>query len=277
MAGQEVTERRAAALSLSELGDLLKLLVLAGILIGFALTAGQRMLPWLLTSQPRKASEISIARRVISYRLDPSRATVFRLSQPIKQVRLITFPIIAPGQALPGQGWTYGIQAELLDASGKIVAKRPIYTFSFLFGKDGHHRGPWQYYRGRDELVGLSNEVRLTAAEPFSAVRLLTGSTDRGVIGVDARVYERRPLIDSAARSAFVRFSPSERKRLSRSNSFPTEMLTADERFNIAINQWRPVGPAGIDGRDYNMGVLYETEDEVTGGSGDPNRKETGR
>ncbi len=271
-----MTERRAAALSLSQLWDLLRLLVLAGILSVFALTAGRRMIPLLLTSQPQKAGEVSIARRVLSYRLDPNRPTVFLFTQPVRQVRLITLPIIAPGQALPGQGWTYGIRAELLDASGKVVATRPLYTFSFLFGKDGHHRGPWQYYRGRNELVGLSNEVRLTAGEPFSAVRLLTGPTDRGVIGVDARVYERRPLIASAAQSAFVRFSPGERKRLSRSNSFPAEMLTGDERVNIAINQWRPVGPAGIDGRDYNMGVLYETEDEVTGGSGDANRKETG-
>lgn len=271
-----MTEPRAAALSLSQLWDLLRLLILAGILIVLALTAGRRMIPLLLTSQPQKIDELSIARRVISYRLDPNRYTVFRFSQPVKQVRLITVPIIAPGQALPGQGWTYGIRADLLDASGKVVATRPLYTFSFLFGKDGHHRGPWQYYRGRNELVGLSNEVRLTAAEPFSAVRLLTGTTDRGVINVDARVYERRPLIASAAQSAFVRLSPGERKRLSRSNSFPSEMLTDDERVNIAINQWRPVGPAGIDGRDYNMGVLYETEDEVTGGSGDTTRKEPG-
>ena len=271
-----MTERRAAALSLSELWDLLRLLALAGILIAFAQSAGQRMVPLLLTSAPQKAGEVKISRRVLSYRLDPVRPTVFRFAQPVRQVRLISLPIIAPGQALPGQGWTYGIRAELLDASGKVVATRPLYTFSFLFAKDGHRRGRSQYYRGRNELVGLSNEVRLTAEEPFHAVRLLTGPTDRGVIGVDARIYERRPLIASVAESAFVRFSPGERKRLSRSNAFPTAMLSHDERINIAINQWRPVGPTGIDGRDYNMGVLYENEDEVTGGSGDENRKESG-
>lgn len=271
-----VTERRAAALSLTQLWDLLRLLVLAGVLTGFAFYAGQRMIPTLLTLQPQKPAEVKIARRVISYRLDPKRQTVFRFSQPVRQVRLITLPIIAPGQAMPGQGWTYGIRAELLDASGKVVATRPLYTFSFLFAKDGHHRGPWQYYRGRNELVGLSNEVRLTSAVPFSGLRLLTGPVDPGVIAVDARVYERRPLIASVAESAFVRFSPGERKRYSRANAFPTEMLSHDERVNISVNQWRPVGPIGIDGRDYNMGVLYESEDEVTGGSGDENRKETG-
>jgi hypothetical protein len=271
-----VTERGPAALSLSELWDLLRLLALAAVLVGFAQSAGQRMVPLLLTSAPQKAGDVKISRRVLSYRLDSARPTVFRFAQSVRQVRLISLPIIAPGQAMPGQGWTYGIRAELLDASGEVVAVRPIYTFSFLFAKDGHRRGRAQYYRGRNELVGLSNEVRLTAAVPFSAVRLLTGPTDRGVIGVDARVYERRPLIASVAESAFVRFSPAERKRLSRSNAFPTEMLTDEERVNIAINQWRPVGPSGIDGRDYNMGVLYETEDEVTGGSGTENGKDPG-
>jgi hypothetical protein len=271
-----MTERRAAALSLSELWDLLRLLILSGILAVFALSAGQRMVPLLLTSAPQKDGEARISRRVISYRLDPGRATVFRFSQPIHQVRLITLPIIAPGQAMPGQGWTYGIRAELLDASGRGIVTRQLYTFSFLFAKDGSHRGPWQFYRGRNELVGLSNEVRLSSATPFSGMRLLTGTTDRGVIGVDARVYERRPIIASAAQSAFVRLSPGERKRLSRSNAFPADMLTSQERINISVNQWRPVGPAGIDGRDYNMGVLYENEDEVSGGTGSENRKEAG-
>ena len=133
-----------------------------------------------------------------------------------------------------------------------------------LLERDGSRRRPLRVYRGSDEIVAPSDEARVTHSRPFAAVRLVSGSGDPDIVAIDVRVSERRPLIESVAATAFHRFSQDDKARLSLPNAFPPALLTAAERSNIAINQWRPVGPTGIDGRDYRMRVLYEEE----GGSG---------
>jgi hypothetical protein len=212
--------------------------------------------------QTRQSSEdAEITRRIIVYRLDPVRPTTFRFTQPTRQVRLISHPILAAGSAGKGESWAYALQAELLDGQGRVIARREIYSRTTLLRPDGTRRGPLRFYRGSNELIALADEVRIAAAQPFSAIRLTAARLSADLVAVDVRMSERRPLLASAAASAFARYSSGDQARLAAPNGFPSELLTPAERSNIAINQWRPVGPTGIDGRDYRMLVLYEEAD----------------
>ncbi len=208
-----------------------------------------------------KAGQASrIARRVITYRLDPVRPTLFRFSQPVTATRILTQPILAPDSAKPGKAWTYSVRVELLDEQGKVIAIHLVHSRSILLERSGKRRGPLQYYRGSNDQVALTDEVRIGANRPIIAIRVVAGQVDPDVIAIDIRVGERRPLTSAAADSAFARFNPEDRARLAAANAFPAELLTREERSAIAVNQWRPIGPVGIDGRDYRMMVLYEEE-----------------
>jgi hypothetical protein len=231
------------------------------VLAGFA-AAGSR-LGWSVERLGRGASGqdqagATISRRLIVYRLDPVRQTTFRFTQPVLQARIITHPILAPGSAGPGESQAYAIRVQLLDGLGQVVAQREVHAQTALRRPDGSRRGPLRFYRGSNELVALSDEVRIAATRPFAALRLTSAERHSDLVAVDVRVSERRPLLASAAASAFIRYSSDDKVRLAAPNAFPPELLTAAERANIAVNQWRPVGPIGIDGRDYAMRVLYE-------------------
>jgi hypothetical protein len=249
-------------ISLSHAGRALAAALLLG---GLALAGSQ--LGWnferLGQGQAAQAGEgAKIARRLIVYRLDPVRQTTFRFTQPVRQARLITHPILAAGSAGNGESHAYAIRAELLDGQGQVIAQREIHSQTALLRPDGSRRGPYRFYRGSTELIALSDEVRVASAQAFAAIRLISADRAPDLVAIDVRVSERRPLLTSTAATAFMRYSADDQARLASPNAFPPELLTAAERANIAVNQWRPVGPTGIDGRDYRMRVLYEEAGE---------------
>lgn len=256
-----MSRTRPALISLGVLGHVLGWLVAIGVVVGLGKVAVRQLAGLQRGSAMPHQARPPIAWRLIAYRLDPVRPTVFRFSQPLAQTRIITLPVIAPGQASPGEGWVYAIRLELLDNAGTIIETRVVHSHSVLLERDGQRRGALRYYRGRDDVIGPADEVRISGKRPFAALRVFSAAADPDVIAVDVRVSEQRPLTESAAASAFVRFSPIERKRISAANAFPPELLTSEERIGLAVHQWRPVGPVGIDGRDYRMGVMYEEID----------------
>jgi hypothetical protein len=249
-----------AAASLSALGRGLVLLGLAGIGVGGAIQAGFDNF-----RGPAKVGGFNpdaIARRVIVYRLDPRRATLFQFSQPIARTRIIGQPILKPDSAEPGEGWLYAYHVELLDSAGKVIDRYTIHARAALIRPDGSRRKPYRYFRDSDNLVALSDEAVIGAHRPIAAIRMLAGEADPDVVAIDVRVAEQRPLLDATAEPAFLRLSPDDRRRLAAPSAFPPELLTREERENLARNQWRPVGPVGIDGRDYRMSVLYTEEED---------------
>jgi hypothetical protein len=264
-------------LSLNALG--LGLLVLA--LAGLAALPAWRLAPQVLAlvSQDRASGpgRQPIARRLITYRLDPLRPTVFRFSQPIAELRMITQPVLSKAAVQPGKHWTYGVRAALLDASGGVIETVTIHARSTILEPDGTRRGPPRYYRGVADMVATGDEFHVRGARPVAAIRVLAGSADPGVVAIDLRVSEQRPLIDSAANSAFARYSPVDRERLAAASAFPPELLTRTERMAIARNQWRPVGPVGIEGRDYVSQVLYEEEESPFPSINRPSAPRAGR
>jgi hypothetical protein len=238
-------------------------LAAAALLAGLGMAGSQ--LGWSLDRLGRTAAGqgkagATISRRLIVYRLDSVRQTTFRFTQLVNQTRVITHPILAAGTADKGESHDYAIRAELLDGQGRVIEMRVIHSHTALLRPDGSRRGPYRFYRGSTEVVSLSDEVRIASARPFAAIRLTAAERAPDLIAIDVRVSERRPLLTSTAATAFRRYSPDDKARLSSPNAFPPELLTAAEQSNIAINQWRPVGPTGIDGRDYRMRVLYEEE-----------------
>lgn len=253
-----MTEPRPAFISLRALGFLAAVLLAAASLGLAAMALGWR--PESLRNELRgtNARQAPIARRIIVYRLEPDRPIVFRFTQPLSLARVVTVPTVGPGQASPGESWTYAFQAELLDEAGMVMERRQIFARAGMFERNGARIGSNWFFRDRDDLPATGDEVRIASQRPFTAIRLRATVANPDVLAVTVRVSERRPLLRIAADSAFARFSPEDRRRLSLANAFPPELLTPDERRNIAINQWKPIGPVGIEGRDYRMDVLYE-------------------
>lgn len=253
-----MSRTRRARFSLRTLGRIAAFVLVMAVLALGAFAFGVR--PDMLRRELAGAADrqVPIARRIIVYRLEADRPVLFRFSQPLTQARIVTVPTVGPGQASPGESWTYAFSIELLDEAGAVLETRQAFARAGMFERDGQRIGAYWFFRNRDDLPATGDEVRIGSERPFAAIRLRATVADSEVLAISVRVSERRPLLAMAADSAFARFSPADRRRLALANAFPPELLTAEERRNIAINQWKPVGPVGIEGRDYRMDVLYE-------------------
>lgn len=216
-----------------------------------------------LFSRPEAIRRVS--KRIIEYRLDPAIPTRFTFSQPTQIFRIISNPVMEPGSVSAGESWSYAFQAELIGVDGRVIDKRAIYSRSIRIGANGKKVGAEVFYRNSTDIVGSFDEVRIAAKTPIAAVRLTQASVGPRVKAVDLRVYERRSFVINDPDAAFRRLNAEDQSELAQANAFPVALLTPIERQHIAENQWRPVGPLGIEGRDYRLFVLYQ----AVGGKGE--------
>jgi len=213
---------------------------------------------YIVEAQFSTTVDADIDKRSIVYRLDEDKPLVFVFSQPVELIRVLPQSAVSEELRNKEEGFVYSIQVRLFDGAGEEVARHDLSLHSdapdrvFATGEN------WRFFRNRPEIVAGMDDVIVQAPAPVvrSEWRLL--DADPGVESVDIRVSERRPLQPSQALSAFRRRSEDEQLDLSRGNVFPPDMMTDEEMANTAANMWRPVGPAGVAGRDYQAIVLYE-------------------
>ncbi|MXO86833.1 hypothetical protein GRI38_12430 [Altererythrobacter aurantiacus] len=196
--------------------------------------------------------------RALVYRLDERRATRFVFSQPVTLARVLSTPLIEPSEWEAGAAWSYGYRVTLFDDGGVVVGSRDIYSTGANPAKLERPIDLVRYIRGFGNSIATQDQAVFESAIPFTAMDIVGLSPAEGVAAIDVRAYELRPVLnDAAAIATYRRRSDAERRDLVRANAFPEEYITDMERRNVVINQWRPIGPSGILGQDYDMSVLY--------------------
>lgn len=196
--------------------------------------------------------------RALVYRLEGDWSTTFAFSQPAEQLKIIVQPSIRPELRDLPHGFVYGLRIRLTDASGAQIEQRDIHFHAAAPDTVYRSGEKWRFFRNRPEMVAGQDEIVIEAASPAARVEVSLVDPDPGIVGADVRIYEQHNYLGDNAITAFRRRSDAEQRRLAEANAFPPRMLTDAEMNFLALNQWRPVGPIGIDGRDYEAIVLYE-------------------
>lgn len=214
---------------------------------------------YLVAAQDSTQMDLRIAGRTLAYRLEQDKSMTFVLSQPADEVKILAHVAVSspPTGAV---GATYTLRLALFDVQGAQVAE---YQRTLVSGRgagvltDGRAR---RFYRSGEADIWGQDQLVVHSDVPFSRVEVTLQDSDQMVVGVDTRVYERRPVSAGDGRAVFLRRSKEERAALTAFSPFPPEMLSASEIANLASNLWRPLGPIGIEGRDYDALVIYEAD-----------------
>ena len=210
---------------------------------------------YVLEARESTARDLRIASRTLAYRFQGQRPLEFVFSQPVERVRILAQAAVQPGSKAAGAAYT--LRIALFDATGDQLAQ---YDQSLLSGRadgqfaDGAAR---RFYRGGDSEIWSQDQVIAHHQVPFTKVVVTLVAADSIIDGVDLRAYERRPVMAGDEQDIFLRRNAGERAALAAFSPFPPDMLTDDEVRNLAVNLWRPVGPLGIEGRDYRALVIY--------------------
>ena len=204
-------------------------------------------------------NDVGGAKRSLVYRLDLEKPTTFTFSGERELVRLLSSVSIAESVPIVQAGWTYGYRVTFLDSAGSVLEERDIYSRAVL-PEMTEEIEPRRFLRISNERIAIQNEAILEVPEDTAAIDLLALDADRGVVGMDMRVYERQPLSDTGALVSFRRKSSQEQAQLTSGSAFPADTLSEAEMRAAARNNWRPVGPNGIAGEAYRLVVIYEVD-----------------
>ncbi|MEL6876524.1 MAG: hypothetical protein AAGL68_00310 [Pseudomonadota bacterium] len=204
------------------------------------------------------ARDARISKRSIAYRIPDQAPLGFVFSQPVTLAKILVHPAVSEDVRDLEQGFVYGIRLRWIDANGEEISVHDTYLQAdspdtvFASGE------VWRFFRTRPELVAEQDNLLVESPEPAAQLEIEVFDIDRGIIGIDVRVFEQRIYLGAQSLSAFRRLSEESRDLLTQPNAFPADMLTQQEQLNLGRNHWRAVGPLGLDGRDYTMLVLYE-------------------
>ena len=201
-----------------------------------------------------------IESRALVYRLNPAQPVRFTFSQPVPSVRILSAPLIEPRSWEREPRWIYGYRVTLRGGSGDVINSHEIYS-SGSHPQKLEQPLPWtRFFRGSDGAVATQDQAIIESETEIASLEIAPLPSDEGVTAIDVRVYEQRPFLSrSDALAAYRRRSDDEKRDLARTNAFPEEYISDDERANLAMNLWRPIGPVGIAGEDYEVRVMYQS------------------
>lgn len=205
------------------------------------------------------------ASRSTAYRVPTTSWLAFGLSErgPIRVLSNCAFESTAETES------RYALDYELLDSGGEIVLSgryhhraqitllieagqkrdaQPISKTSFAdFQRPGSNAADFWIETEDLELPGT--------------LRVRIADQAREIVEISARAYQRTELSPRKAKSAWQRLSRRKREEFARGLAVSSEWLEPFETTALARFDWRPLGPRGVEERDYEERLLLVVSD----------------
>ena len=215
---------------------------------------------YLTEGRSINARDAHISKRSITYRIPSDAGMTFAFSQPVTKAKILVHPSVKEELRDLDRGFVYGLRLRWIGADGAELSVEEAYVQADSPDDVFESGEVWRFFRTRPELVAEQDSLIVESLQPATWLKVEAFDLDPGVIGIDVRVFEQRAYIGSQPQLIFARLNEDSQALLTEPNAFPVDMLTQDERLYLGRNFWRPVGPLGVDGREYLKLVLYEAE-----------------
>lgn len=215
---------------------------------------------YLAEAQDSTARDTKISGRSLAYRVPSDKPLSFAFSQPVDLAKILVHPAVGEAQRANGDGFVYGLRIRWFDAAGEELAAYEQYFHSAAPDEVFSSGENWRFFRTRPELIAEQDQIIAESPMPATRLEIEVIDPDPGIVGVDLRLYERRPFLGANSTATFERMSDEDKDWLAEANAFPADMLSREEKYYLGLNAWKPIGPLGIAGRDYEGLVLYEAK-----------------
>lgn len=154
------------------------------------------------------------------------------------------------------------IEYEVLTEDGTILQKGQCVFRSRIYGLFDEVRDQQAvggFYKQSELLPGVTHEVALSLHRFGGRAVRARVRLGRHAAEIREAVVRSYALIGGAEgfdEYLWDRTSPTWRERLTRTNVYPPELLSEDERQHLLRHRWSAVPPTGIDGADYSERIL---------------------
>ncbi len=243
-------------------GHLLFWLGLAGLLAAGGWTAWDAVVDRLSRRGRALPAVVETARTATVYRLAPGEEISFPLQpQADPRLRLLSHAEVAPDLPAPDEAEIrYHLNATFLSTGGHEVGRRRLaFTTRVVRFRDDADGTVFasKSYLGDPTLATATDRSILTVPRGARRLELSMAPGPPPARGAAVRLYQPVIADDAGLDVTWQRMSRAERRRLADGHVYEPDFLTRKEIHNALRNRWAPVGPIGIDGRDYRSATLY--------------------
>jgi hypothetical protein len=191
----------------------------------------------------------------------------FPIPPATERLRVLSKASIPPDALdLPETEWRYVLGYEVTNSQGSILQRqnRHFRTRLTRYRDDADglaYTGSFYLDQsilpadGRQMLVDL---IGLSDAAHF---RVRLENAESPVQDVAIRVYAPAKVAEHKLGTMWLRMSDEDKQSLAKGSVHPHSLLSEDEIRNLLRNQWQPLGPGGLKGRDYFSRRLYVLKD----------------
>ncbi|MGZ8944409.1 MAG: hypothetical protein ACXW1W_03175 [Methylococcaceae bacterium] len=201
------------------------------------------------------------------YPVKSKQRLIFALPEDSSQLRIITNAHIRRTDALTvNPNWTYALHYELLDKKGTVLSVGVYHQHSQLTTyKDAQGEQVYNNYYANKDLVPLDGRLillRLQAIKGAAFLRVSLEADNPAIVETAVRVYVPTKISEQQVATSWLRMNQEQKDNLAKNSVYPASLLSVAEQTNLLKNQWQPVGPMGIEGKDYQILTLYTLDDK---------------
>lgn len=206
---------------------------------------------WLTFAIPEKSAQLRIITNAHVKRTDVQLA--------LTQIRQANVMTQAPN-------WAYAIHYELLDAKKSLLTSGVYHQRSKVtFYKDSDGSSVTNNYYANQHIVPLDGRLillNLQTMKDVAFLRIRLESIHPAISEIAVRAYVPAKIAEQRVASSWLRLIQEQKDKLAESSVYPAALLSASEQLNLIRNQRQPLGPVGIEGKDYVTLNLYTLEEK---------------
>lgn len=227
-------------------------------------------------------SQLENARSGLTYVLRPSNSLTFNVWSRSGRIRLLTnvnLPASWPRRHSPQDPIEYELKYSLLNRDQDVIHSGSLFIRSrmteyvdFETGKtlvQGFYLdGPDLPADTRSAVLNLKS-FGSDVASQTAQIRFTMEVDHPEALSIALRCYQEEMAPEHELETIWTRQSRSGKTRLARGNIYPESFLYPEEKLNAVRWEWRPSGPVGIQGKDYQLRTLY-SQREIDGEKEEP-------
>ena len=211
-------------------------------------------------------ARIEASRTSLGYQLKEENWIEFPLAQNVDRLKLITQATIPREMDAEGALFTYGLEYQIIGSAGKTLLYQNRYHHTTRVSRfiDTNGGAPYSasmyldpHLIPADGRVLTLNSRTWSNGEQATSIRIRMVDAQPGITDALLRMYQREQRTEPEDLADWQRLSIYKRERLARGNLYPHSFLSDEEKRNLLSNRWRPLGPIGIAGVDYEVRRLY--------------------
>lgn len=221
---------------------------------------GQAWVKHYQTESTRMLSDQASSHLV--YSIKPKQWLTFNLVEGTQQLKIISNAHIRKPKVLTlDDNWMYTLRYQLLNSDGDVITDKLYHQRSRLTSYRDEYGDMFfgSFYSGHSltPLDGRLIKFSMNTIAQATTIRISFIQQNHEVEETSIRLYIPAKVSEHRLATMWLRMSDKHKETIAKHSVYPATLLSETEKINLLKHQWKPVGPVGVEGRDYTARTLY--------------------